>query len=91
MSEKKLTDKTRVSLSIGAFILVLVFIVSSVFALGAWKNNIENEISDIESNCCRIEELEKSDIQQSIQFAEIKKDLEYIKVMIIAVQQELKK
>ena len=91
MSEKKLTDKTRVSLSIGAFILVLVFIVSSVFALGSWKNNIENEISDIESNCCRIEELEKSDIQQSIQFVEIKKDLEYIKVMIIAVQQELKK
>ena len=96
-----LSERTKVSLSVGSFILCLVFIVSSTFALGAWTANIENEINITQKDVTRVEEscfgcsdkikaLEDSDDKQSIQFAEIKKDLEYIKIMIMDLSEAVK-
>jgi len=96
-----LSERTKVSLSIGSFILCLAFIVSSTFALGSWTMNIENDIDATKKDVTRVKEscfgcsdkikaLENSDNKQSIQFAEIKKDLEYIKIMIMDLSEVVK-
>jgi len=96
-----LSERTKVSLTFGSFILCLIFIVSSTFALSSWTSKIENSIDISKIDILRIEEcedasleritkLENSDTKQSVQFAEIKKDLEYIKVMIINLSEAIK-
>ena len=96
-----LSERTKVNLTVGSFILCLIFIVSSTFALGSWTSGIEGTIEVTKIDILRIEEcedasseriaeLEKSDNKQSVLFAEIKKDLEYIKVMIIDLSEAVK-
>ena len=107
-----ISERTKISLTIGTFVLCLIFIVTVTFTLGAWTTNIENEAAVIKTDVLRVEEnakedvmrvaescsgcsdkikvLEDADDKKSVEFAEIQKDLEYIKLMVIDIGEAVK-
>jgi hypothetical protein len=79
-------EKKLIKISIGSMIGVVIFVVSTATAFAVWKTKIENRVNAIEitAEACvqNITQLKTIDAQRDIQFAEIKKDLQYIILQI---------
>ena len=80
---KLITEKTRIAITLANFIILVIFVVTSVSAATAWKTQIDNDVSSntkaIYENECSINDVKTTQSQIQTSLAEIKTDLKWIR------------
>jgi cell division protein FtsL len=91
---KKISEKTRITLSIATFIIMLIFIISSATAAVTWKNEIEHKIElnsiQFDKLISSLDPLKNKINEHELFYAEIKTELKWIKDALMYIMEELK-
>lgn len=83
MKERRMNEKTKVSITIATFIIMILFIITSTTATITWINEVDYKIQyNKEQNILQDEDrkqLSQKEIELRSLFIEIKTDLKWIK------------
>ena len=86
MRERRLTDKTRLTISIATLATLLLFIIASTFAATSWKSDIEHQVENNTEQIILINDIQKELVEQQKEqdglFIEIKTDLKWIRAKL---------
>jgi len=86
-------DRKRVSFTVGRLVLIITAIISITASFVTWGAVVKSEVADntrqiealtrvVEVHETRIKTGEQEDREKAIQYAEIQKDLQYIKALL---------
>jgi hypothetical protein len=86
MKERRMTEKTKVTLSILTLVGLILFIITSTTAAITWKVDVDNKIK-----ACIEKSLENETKQEAIDksFIEIKTDLKWIRAALEKLEKNM--
>ena len=85
-----ITEKTNFKISIATFVIVLIFIITTVYQTATWKTKMEYNVEQNHTEILKIEEIQNLVVlkqsQQNALFAEIKTDLRWIRAKLEEIE-----
>jgi len=92
MKERRLGEKTKVTLTIATIIMVIMFFIATVYTGTTWKNEVDYKIGYNTNQSILLTDnqgkIELKQIEQGALFAEIKTDLKWIRAALERIQGE---
>lgn len=92
MKEKRLGEKTKITLTIATIIMVILFFIATVYTGTTWKNEVDYKIGYNTNQSILLTDnqgkIELKQIEQEALFAEIKTDLKWIRAALERIQGE---
>lgn len=86
LGDRLINEKTRVGITLANFLILIIFVVTSVAAASSWKTSIENTLEhnqeSIYENECAIEEATAVQIKNQTALVRIETDIQWIRAAL---------
>ena len=94
MKERRLTEKTKVTLNVATFIFIIIFIIGAAIAYGVREKDIGNNIKyliekDIIQDA-QIIESQKNDAEYDKIYTEMNTNIKWIMDALVEIKEEIK-
>ena len=94
MKERRLTEKTKVTLNIATVVFIIIFIIGAAIAYGVRENEISNSIKYLTTQgltqSAQIIESQKNDREHDKIYTEMNTNIKWIMEALVEIKEEIK-